>query len=89
MMRGEIDFLYEVSPDALDFMRDEASVEDFSFLRNYVNGVVFNSRRPFFQDPRVRRALNYAIDRSAIIDQVFKGHGLPAYYANVASALGL
>ena len=77
-MRGEIDFLYEVAPDALDFMRDEASIEDFSFLRNYVHGVVFNSRRPFFRDPRVRRALNYAVDRSVIIDQVFKGRGIPA-----------
>jgi peptide/nickel transport system substrate-binding protein len=79
MMRGEIDFLYDVAPDAVDFMRNESSVEDFSFLRNYVHGVVFNSRRRFFQDARVKRALNYAVDRSAIIDQVFKGHGIPAY----------
>jgi peptide/nickel transport system substrate-binding protein len=79
MMRGEIDFLYDVAPDAADFMRDEASVEDFSFLRNYVTGLVLNSHRSFFQDPRVRRALNYGVDRSAIIDQVFKGHGIAAY----------
>jgi nickel transport system substrate-binding protein len=45
MMRGEIDFLYEVAPDALDFMHDEGSIDDFSFLRNYVHGVVFKSRR--------------------------------------------
>ena len=30
-----------------------------------------------FADSRVRRALNYAVDRAAIIDQVFKGHGKP------------
>jgi peptide/nickel transport system substrate-binding protein len=78
MMRGEIDFLYEVSPDALDFMRKEASVKEFSFLRNYVHAVIFNSKRPIFRDARVRRALNYAVDRAAIITQVFKGHGVPA-----------
>jgi len=78
MMRGEADFLYEVSPDALDFMRDEASVKEFSFLRNYVHAVIFNSRRPIFKDSRVRRALNYAIDRATIVQQVFKGHGIPA-----------
>jgi len=78
MMRGESDFLYDVAPEALDFMKDEASVQDFPFLRNYITGMVFNSRRPFFQDPRVRRALNFVIDRAAIIDQVYKGHGVPA-----------
>jgi peptide/nickel transport system substrate-binding protein len=79
MMRGEIDFLYEVNPDALEFMRGAATVQDFSFLRNFVHGVVFNSRRPIFKDSRIRRALNYAINRTAIIDQAFKGRGIPAY----------
>jgi ABC-type transport system substrate-binding protein len=79
MMRGETDFLYEVSPDALEFVQGEASVESFSFVRNYVHGVVFNSRSSTFKDAKVRLALNYAIDRAAIIDQVFKGHGTPAY----------
>jgi ABC-type transport system substrate-binding protein len=31
-----------------------------------------------FRDSRVRRALNYAVDRTTIIDQVFNGHGVPA-----------
>jgi peptide/nickel transport system substrate-binding protein len=79
MMRGEIDFLYEVAPDALEFMHGETSVRDFPFLRNYVHGLVFNSQRPVFRDSRVRRALNFAIDRQAMIGQVFKGRGMPAY----------
>jgi peptide/nickel transport system substrate-binding protein len=78
MMRREIDVLFEVSPDAFEFMSDEGSVEKFSFLRGYVHGVVFNMHRAMFRDARVRRALNHAIDRAAIIDQVFNGHGVPA-----------
>ena len=35
MMRGEIDFLYEVPPDAVEFIEPEDSVKLFSFLRNY------------------------------------------------------
>lgn len=79
MMRGEIDFMWEVSPDTLEFISNEASVQVFPFLRNYVYGVMFNSKRPVFHDRRIRQALNYAVNRSAIVDQVFKGHG---YVAN-------
>lgn len=78
MMRGEIDVLFEVPPDAFEFMSSEDSVEKFSFLRNYVHGVVFNMHRPIFRDSRVRRALNHAVNRVALINQAFDGHGVPA-----------
>ena len=42
MMRGEVDFLYEVGPEAVEFLQGEASVSVFPFLRNYVYGLVFN-----------------------------------------------
>ncbi len=45
MMRGEVDLLYEVAPDAVDFMREKPQFDDFSFLRNYVHGMIFNSSR--------------------------------------------
>lgn len=75
MMRGEIDFLYEVPPGAVEFIEPEASVQVFPFLRNYVYLVVFNSRRPPFSDRRVRNALNYAIDRKRLIDEALGGRG--------------
>ena len=78
MMRGEIDFLYEVGPDALEFIQTEASVSVFPFLRNFVYGVIFNSKRAAFLDPQVRQALNYAVDRVKLVEQAFKGHGRTA-----------
>ena len=78
LMRGEVDFLYEVGQDTLEFVQAENSVRVFSFLRYYVYGVVFNASRPPFNDTQVRKALNYAVDRSAIVEQAFKNRGIVA-----------
>ncbi len=40
---------------------------------------IFNTRKPPFDDPRVRRAFSMAIDRQAIIDTVTRGGEAPAY----------
>ncbi len=43
MMRGEIDFLYEVPPEAARIHSSRELGQVFPFLRNYVYAVVFNS----------------------------------------------
>lgn len=78
MMRGEADVLYEVGPEAMQFMQGESSVSLFPFLRSYLFGVIFNSSHPEFKDWRIRRALNYAVDRSAIVSLALAQHGIPA-----------
>ena len=78
MMRGEVDFLYEVGPEVVEFVEGETSVTVFRFLRNYAYGVILNSARPEFAKISVRRALNYAIDRSAIVRRAFRDRGVPA-----------
>jgi len=75
MMRGEIDFLYEVPRDALEFIEPETSVQVFPFLRNYQHAVVFNSSRPPLNSWSVRRALNHAVDRVALVEQALRGRG--------------
>lgn len=77
MMRGEIDFLYEVGEDAREFIEGETSTTVFPFLRSYVYGVIFNARREMFRDARIRRALSYAVNRQEIVQQAFKGHARP------------
>jgi peptide/nickel transport system substrate-binding protein len=74
MMRGDVDFLYEVGPDARGFVQGESSTKVFPFLRNYAYAVAFNIRKAPFGDRRVRKAMNFAIDRAAIVQQAFQGH---------------
>jgi peptide/nickel transport system substrate-binding protein len=78
MMRGRVDFLWEVGPDTAEFLRDQSSLEVRSFLGHYAYAVMLNSRRPMFKAPAVRRALNLAIDRAALVQQGLKGRGVAA-----------
>ncbi len=91
-MRGEVDFLYEVGPESREFLQSETSIALYSFLRNYIYGVVFNVRRPIFRNPEIRRALNYSVNRGSIVERAFRGHATvaqgpvwPLHWANDAS----
>jgi peptide/nickel transport system substrate-binding protein len=79
LMRGEIDFLYEVAPEAVEFLRASADVQALSFLRPYVYVVGFNMAHPVLKDVSVRRALNQAVDRAFVIARALGGRGVPAY----------
>ena len=75
---GDIDVIaYDVSPEnALLLEKDPG----FKVLNGYTTTEVIlstnNSRKPF-DDIRVRRAMAYAIDRSALIQGAMSGYGIP------------
>ncbi|HUF23614.1 MAG TPA: ABC transporter substrate-binding protein [Vicinamibacterales bacterium] len=78
LMRDEIDMLYEVSRGSLDFVRSESSIRVATFTRPYVNLFGFNHTHARLRDPRVRQALNLAVDREALIRSGMAGEGEPA-----------
>lgn len=78
MMRGEIDAVHELSRDAVEFVEAESTVRTYSFLRPYYTLLGFNVKHPVLQNPRVRRALNLAIDREALIKEAMRGRGQAA-----------
>jgi peptide/nickel transport system substrate-binding protein len=78
MMRDEVDFLLQVPDEAREFVEDSTRVNVFSFRYNYVSTVVFNVARPPFRSAAVRKALNFAVDRGAVVDTVLGGHGMIA-----------
>lgn len=79
LMRGEIDFLYEVTRDAQDFVEAETSVEVSTFLRPFAYVLGFNPDRPQLRSPLVRRAINLAVDRPRLIREAFNGRAEPAW----------
>lgn len=75
LMRDEIDVLYEVSRESLDFVRSESTVNVATFPRPFVYVLGFNSSLPALRDPVVRRAINHAIDRQALVDTALSNEG--------------
>jgi peptide/nickel transport system substrate-binding protein len=78
LMRGEIDMLWDVAPDALDFIEQSSNTQVRSFLRPFVFTMTLNTRHPALKSRDVRLALNLAVNRTEIIARVFRGHGYPA-----------
>jgi peptide/nickel transport system substrate-binding protein len=75
MMRGRVDFLWEVGPDTAEFLSDRTTVEVRSFPGYYAYALMLNSARPVFRPSAVRQALNLAVDRPALVQQGLRGRG--------------
>lgn len=78
LMRGDVDMLHEVSRDAAEFVEAESTVNSFKFARPYYIALVFNVRHPVLKNPRVRQALNEALDREVLVRDGLNGWGRPA-----------
>ena len=78
MMRNKIDFLFEVPSGAREFFEAASNVGIYTTLRPYAFTIAFNMRTEKLSDPILRRALNHAVDRRAVIEQSLAGYGRPA-----------
>jgi peptide/nickel transport system substrate-binding protein len=90
---GDVDFA-GINPAHAEFVRHRAGLTVIDYPLMFTYGVVLNTRRPPFDDLRVRRAVALAIDRREIVDGVFYGYataasgpvppGLPGYERSAA-----
>ena len=93
LLRGEVDMVTDVPPEAVEFIRND-DIQVMLYARWYQFLIAFNSQRSPFTSPAVRRALNVAVDRDALIANVLQGQGQPStgpfwprHWAYDASAL--
>jgi peptide/nickel transport system substrate-binding protein len=77
LLRGEVDMVTDVPPDAVEFIRND-QIDVIPFPRWYQYLVAFNSQRAPFDSAAVRRALNLAINRDTLIKNVLQDRGTPS-----------
>jgi peptide/nickel transport system substrate-binding protein len=75
---GEIDLTMDVPPDSLDDLRKDPNVVVAETNSSAVWYVTLNTRHVALKDKRVRQALNYAVNKEAIIRDILKGTAIVA-----------
>lgn len=78
LLSGEADLMPGVSPDIADFIKRDVRFYLNSLTVPYHVSLFLNNESPFFKDREVRLALNMAVNRGRIIDEVIKGGGVLA-----------
>jgi peptide/nickel transport system substrate-binding protein len=74
---NELDWYFEpIAADRYTQLKAQFPDQVHPFVRNNVTYFVMNSRRPPFDKLAVRQAVNYAIDRTALV-KIFGGQGTP------------
>ena len=74
---GEIDFA-GIQPAHATFVRQNPALAVLEYPEIYPYGIAFNTRRPPFDDVRLRRAVALALDRQEIVDGYLYAFGAVA-----------
>lgn len=93
LKNGEIDAIYNLSPDLAGELKGQSNItpvnaQDGSFTQLTINtgsGKIGNGH-PALEDVRVRQAIAHAIDKDTLVSRVLQGLGAPGQSMNVAVA---
>src|SRR6185437_1797320 len=70
---GQIDLVPALPPDLASKAKSDSNLNIIQKLGNHIWWVTLNTHEKPFQDKRVRQAVNYAIDKEAIVKSVLAG----------------
>ena len=78
MQTGEANFTYPVPYEQTELLKSKPNLEVTaapSIVHRYLS---LNTQQKPFDNPKVREALNYAINKEALVKVVFNGYAIPA-----------
>ncbi len=73
MLSGGIDLMVEVPPDNLSQFRDDDQFKVYEQAGPHLWFLILNTKEGPFADKRVRQAVNYAIDKKTLVENVLQG----------------
>lgn len=74
-LNGDVDLLLHLPPLHEAMAKRVPGATDFDYDQNSFTSVVISTRHPALQDPKVREAMIYAIDRLAILEARYGENG--------------
>lgn len=77
-LNGDVDILFSVSAYDCDKLRLSDKVILFQAPSSKIEYLSLNTTHPPLNDPRVRLAISYAIDRDKIANEVYSGYATPS-----------
>ncbi len=73
---GEVDIIQAVPLDLVDTLAENPDIQVRTAPGTLPKWMEMNVNRPPFDDVRIRQALNYAVDKERIIDEIYGGRAM-------------
>ncbi|WP_203858657.1 ABC transporter substrate-binding protein [Plantactinospora mayteni] len=82
LQAGEVDLVFDLFPEQAKLAPQvkEIRASDFSY-------VAFNTHRKELSDPRVRQAMNLAVDKESLAETIYQGHATPNQAQHLAKGM--
>jgi peptide/nickel transport system substrate-binding protein len=78
LQSGTVDIADDLDPDSINLVKKEAKHAIIERPSINVGYLALNTEKPALKDPRVRQAINHAIDKGTLIKTIFQGLAIPA-----------
>ncbi len=78
MQTGEAQFAFPMPPEAVETLSKRPNLEVTSAPSIIMRYISMNSLHKPFDNPKVREAVNYAINKDALVKVAFAGYAIPA-----------
>ncbi len=76
LLKGEVDLITKLPPDHVDRVNKSGTARAEGALYAGLYCLTVNSKRPPLDNPKIKQALSLAIDREAIVKELWRGQGI-------------